>query len=570
MHARAASRSTASAVRCARRGSSPPPASSRSTTTSSGSPTTMRARGGSARRGSRQGVPVELDRVQSNFVQIDVAALGLGEWEAVALLARRGVALSRTMRPGVLRAVTHLDLSDDDVERAIELVPAALGAHVQRLRRSTGCSPSARPTGCRASPPQSCATARSSGRTRSARPTTTTSARRSRTRSTASARSRRRSPRRAIMQLRAEGAARSRRPARAAPRRDRERVADDPAHALSPLGPAARGRGDVRDRRVADRGASSIDSMAEIEFVSPPGRAAPLFELRVRAARAGGRAQARAALHGGTSTSGSSSPLGLERTTWKPRCAEGAGLPRRRVRTHRLGRAGDRPRRHGAGRSALVDGRAISVAGRRSSQRATTTCSRRRPSRRCGSRRSMYYPDDWVLGWGLGLMLYNQHGAIYGGHGGAMAGHLAGVFIDRKTKIGAAALTNSGTRGDMELFAISLAAKDDRALAAGDRAVAAGAGADRRMCGRCSGAGGPRATSSSSGGRAARLQRQGRRYAARARRDDVRARRRRLARRRAAASAASGCASTASGWSGPATRSRAPRSRSRRSGSRRA
>ena len=72
---------------------------------------------------------------------------------------------------------------------------------------------------------------------------------------------------------------------------------------------------------------------------------------------------------------------------------------------------------------------------------------------------SRFSPDNWVLGWGLGLMLHNQHGAIYGGHGGAMAGHLSGVFIDRKTKTGAAALTNSGTRGDMELFAISLAAK---------------------------------------------------------------------------------------------------------------
>jgi CubicO group peptidase (beta-lactamase class C family) len=71
----------------------------------------------------------------------------------------------------------------------------------------------------------------------------------------------------------------------------------------------------------------------------------------------------------------------------------------------------------------------------------------------------MYYPHDWVLGWGLGLQLFNQHGTIYAGHGGAMAGHLAGVFVDRKRKIGAAALTNSGTRGDMELFAISLAAK---------------------------------------------------------------------------------------------------------------
>jgi CubicO group peptidase (beta-lactamase class C family) len=71
----------------------------------------------------------------------------------------------------------------------------------------------------------------------------------------------------------------------------------------------------------------------------------------------------------------------------------------------------------------------------------------------------MYYPHDWVLGWGLGLMLYNEGGTIYGGHGGAMAGHLAGVYIDRRTQTGAAALTNSGTRGEMDAFAISLAAK---------------------------------------------------------------------------------------------------------------
>jgi CubicO group peptidase (beta-lactamase class C family) len=71
----------------------------------------------------------------------------------------------------------------------------------------------------------------------------------------------------------------------------------------------------------------------------------------------------------------------------------------------------------------------------------------------------MYLPDNWVLGWGLSLMLFNQNGKIFGGHGGAMAGHLAGVFVHRKTEIGAAALTNSGTRGNMELFAISLIEK---------------------------------------------------------------------------------------------------------------
>jgi CubicO group peptidase (beta-lactamase class C family) len=71
----------------------------------------------------------------------------------------------------------------------------------------------------------------------------------------------------------------------------------------------------------------------------------------------------------------------------------------------------------------------------------------------------MYFPDEWILGWGLGLQLHNQEGRIYGGHGGAMAGHLAGVFVERKTGIGAAALTNSGTRGEMEGLALALTAK---------------------------------------------------------------------------------------------------------------
>jgi CubicO group peptidase (beta-lactamase class C family) len=71
----------------------------------------------------------------------------------------------------------------------------------------------------------------------------------------------------------------------------------------------------------------------------------------------------------------------------------------------------------------------------------------------------MYDPADWALAWGLGLMLYNHGGRIYAGHGGAMAGHLAGICVDRVTKTGAAALTNSGTRGNMELHARTLAAK---------------------------------------------------------------------------------------------------------------
>jgi threonine aldolase len=73
-----------------------------------------------------RGVPVDLDLVETNFVQVDVAGLGLSSAEAIGRLAEAGVGLSATVKPGVLRAVTHLDVGDDDVERAIELVPRAL------------------------------------------------------------------------------------------------------------------------------------------------------------------------------------------------------------------------------------------------------------------------------------------------------------------------------------------------------------------------------------------------------------------------------------------------------------
>jgi threonine aldolase len=71
------------------------------------------------------GVPVDLDLVQTNFVQVNVAALGLGEDEALARIRDRGVRLSQT-KPGVLRAVTHLDITDEHVAHALNAVPEAL------------------------------------------------------------------------------------------------------------------------------------------------------------------------------------------------------------------------------------------------------------------------------------------------------------------------------------------------------------------------------------------------------------------------------------------------------------
>jgi threonine aldolase len=76
------------------------------------------------------GLPVDLAQVQTNFVQLDVGALGIGRDEALGRLREGGVALSSTIHPTIVRAVTHLDLDDDDVDRAIELAPAALGVRV--------------------------------------------------------------------------------------------------------------------------------------------------------------------------------------------------------------------------------------------------------------------------------------------------------------------------------------------------------------------------------------------------------------------------------------------------------
>jgi threonine aldolase len=72
------------------------------------------------------GVPVDLQQVETNFVQIDVEVLGLARGEALDRLREAGVGLSATFHPTVIRAVTHLGITDRDVERAAELIPDAL------------------------------------------------------------------------------------------------------------------------------------------------------------------------------------------------------------------------------------------------------------------------------------------------------------------------------------------------------------------------------------------------------------------------------------------------------------
>jgi threonine aldolase len=81
------------------------------------------------------GLPVELDRVQTNFVQVPLDGLSVAE--ALERLRERGVLLS-DVNARTLRALTHLDVTDEDVERAIEIIPAALGGR----RRLAGAAKS--------------------------------------------------------------------------------------------------------------------------------------------------------------------------------------------------------------------------------------------------------------------------------------------------------------------------------------------------------------------------------------------------------------------------------------------
>ena len=77
-------------------------------------------------------MPVDLEQVETNFVQVDVARLGLERADALARLQSVGVGLSATPHPTVLRAVTHLEIDDEDIARASELIPEALLAAVAR------------------------------------------------------------------------------------------------------------------------------------------------------------------------------------------------------------------------------------------------------------------------------------------------------------------------------------------------------------------------------------------------------------------------------------------------------
>jgi threonine aldolase len=69
------------------------------------------------------GVSVDLEQVETNFVQIDV---GPDRAAAIDRMKENGVLVSTTVHPTVVRAVTHLDIADDDIDTAVAVIPRAL------------------------------------------------------------------------------------------------------------------------------------------------------------------------------------------------------------------------------------------------------------------------------------------------------------------------------------------------------------------------------------------------------------------------------------------------------------
>ncbi len=72
------------------------------------------------------GLPVDLGEVETNFVLLDAGRLGLTGDEVLAQLRAERVLFSFSVGKDILRAVTHLDVSADDVEAAVEGATRAL------------------------------------------------------------------------------------------------------------------------------------------------------------------------------------------------------------------------------------------------------------------------------------------------------------------------------------------------------------------------------------------------------------------------------------------------------------
>jgi threonine aldolase len=67
------------------------------------------------------GIRLDPEKVVTNIVIFDVAKTGLGAHQVVERLARAGI-LVIAFGPTTVRAVTHLDVSATDIDRALEIM----------------------------------------------------------------------------------------------------------------------------------------------------------------------------------------------------------------------------------------------------------------------------------------------------------------------------------------------------------------------------------------------------------------------------------------------------------------
>jgi hypothetical protein len=69
----------------------------------------------------------------------------------------------------------------------------------------------------------------------------------------------------------------------------------------------------------------------------------------------------------------------------------------------------------------------------------------------------------WTRGYGLGLNLIREGERLLAGHGGAMPGFIAGMYVSPQDRIGAVVLTNSST-ANVEELTVRLAVKTIEAM----------------------------------------------------------------------------------------------------------